>query len=375
MYTTIEHLKKCAACVGGYTRMLTFFSLDKSMKEVPIPLWMVSMACGTEDVQWVCGNALIVDPEEYRKFRRTYLNAVLQHLYWSSYSSTEGNMWHRPKMNPIAKEAMLDMLRLGNSFEAAEAFIEKYQNYNIDHFIWTRVFDKALSLPAFFINYILDNFNSQLKPETVKILDVGAYPIRGRWPEDIENAPRKRVSIVNDDDEESDEDGEELDMAPPARLYPSKQDPYFFGTAWVNRKNTQGNIDIAKLLTGSDDPHVMALEWMAKHRVMEKNRIKGFMLSQASEGDYDGEPPSYHMTFNTSDPQNIFDLFRLVTAKNSSFEDVIQSTRRTADEVERQLKVKGVTNTSAIEIDKVEVDTEGKVTLAEEREAEEKEYW
>ena len=130
---------------------------------------------------------------------------------------------------------------------------------------------------------------------------------------------------------------------------------FYFGRSYNTRLKEPKQEVLAKILLGSEDIHARAVEWMVKHSVVETNSIKGFMLSQASAD----EPPAYHMSFNCSNPRDIFDLFRLVTAKNRDFSSVLTATAVLANEIENNLPAS--VNAGARSLDEVQVGASGTI--------------
>ena len=350
MYTTLKFLKHCKACVPGYTRMVTFFSLSPKMKDVPIPLWLISLVCGVEDVGWVARNALIVDSQEMDGLKKAYLNGMLRYLYWTNYGTSRGIQYHEPKVNSLTKEAMGAMLELGLGWEKAQAYLDTYRPYNLDHWVWNEVVHQpALNLDAAFILELVANFKGVLGSEEERVLEAKEYPaIRTQR---LGYKKPARPSRFGDSDEDSDRE-DDLDKEP------EEKNTYLFGKNYADRKVIPEQEMLARILSMDDNPHALAVEWMAKHSVMEKSKVKGFMLSQASAD----EPPAYHMTFNSGDSRVIFDMFRLVTAKNADFSAVINATNTLAGQIEEEATIPIV---SSQELDEVAMTDRGQIRTRE----------
>jgi hypothetical protein len=377
MYTTLNHLKQSKACVPGYTRMVTFFSLHKEMKDVPIPLWMVCLTCGVDDVEWAGANSLIVDEEDYKKFYKRHLNSLLKSIYWKGFDMHRNAAYHSKDTHPLVKQAMDDMVKMDSSFEQARAFIDKYSKYQIDNWIWTNVFGNIILHHApQFVNHVISNYNESFNLHSKNVMVLGGYPKHMQRYSRVTTSLGDEPEYADEDREQDDDenDGEELDDDGPRPVREEKRETYDEREERRNRIATEvqktvrvfsypgyeGQEKLAHMLCGDGDVHLAAIEWMAEHGVLRNSRVGGFDLVKDADG-------SFRMTFSTDNAAVMFNTYRTATARGLDLNAVIQSTDHLSDRIRESMIASGNRQTgSSRDFDTVAVGADGSIIAVEE---------
>jgi hypothetical protein len=271
---------------------------------------------------------MVLDENETVQFKRRWFNALVKSLYWEHYSPHKGRDYHKNDTSLIVKDAMEEIRLMDDSYESAIQWVDKYSRFSLSNWIWTEVLQNpALWVNTSFINSALINCDDTLTSPAKEAITYG-------YPRPPSEALHKKKSKSRWDRESEVEDCEdEKEVSPTRTTKVLDREVYFFGNEWLHRGDMPKQVVAARMLSGNNDPHALAVDFMVKHDIVRKGRVKGMMLSQADTK----QPPGYHLTLNCADPKTIFDLYRSLSARDLSLEDVILSTENFAQQVTRGL--------------------------------------
>lgn len=152
MYTTLATLKQTEACVGGYTRMISF--LTTKPKDTPLPLWMVGMIGQWDDMEWARDNALFIDKDMFDQFRKVTLLSVFKHMYWHTRRGS-----HTRSKNPYVTDFM-KAAENTVSFEGASLLLEEGRTRHFSNDMWISfVENQVWYQPHEYIKYVMDSMD------------------------------------------------------------------------------------------------------------------------------------------------------------------------------------------------------------------------
>jgi hypothetical protein len=216
MYTTINLLKQNEACTGGFGRMLAFFGPNVKLRDQKIPLHVIALVGGWDDMCWALEEALVIDKEQYTKFFYKHAPAVWKHLMFrhllvSSRQSTNGEMRKKERKFPFLLQSCKRALLLETT-EDILAFIEDYKYLCYDHLLQTRVVkNEVWNSPQAFIDYVLKTVFGQKYPANAFILAAKKCEIVQQVAKPAKKPARGAARRSRDWDEEADDTEEEDD--------------------------------------------------------------------------------------------------------------------------------------------------------------------
>jgi len=345
MYTTLALLKDVKACVPGYTRMISFFSTKAEMKDVKIPLFMVSMVAGREDAEWAIHNGAVIDEQQFNAVYERNLWRVLRCLFWQDIDS--GDYQGTQQVHALTEEACAEIDNM-NSHEQALAFIAKYRMRSFSAALTRVLTNSALFSPVAFIRFLSDKFTTEYTYEHKRYRSHSAKDAPA-----VKSAAtlRSRISRARDDDEDEDEDDE---PRPVTRGIGSRQKDYYFEYT----DSSSSNYSFARVLAGSKDPFFEATKFLVEHNLMSKTNLKGLMISQV----HYKEPPGFHLSLNVSDPETIFKVVHMLTSKAFDINEVF-GVNRVGDVLEKQISaLSDIKDDDASSLDLIQV-REGMVSV------------
>lgn len=259
MYTTLATLKQTDACVGGYTRMLSFMTTKP--KETPIPLWMVGMIGQWDDLEWALDNSLIIDKDMFGQFYKATVLSVFKHLYWTNRRDSTSL-----SKNTFVKEFM-KQAEAATTADEALAALEMARTRHFSNDLWDSCVENPMWIrPHEYIKYVINNMGTT----------VTRYHREAR-----------RGSMRGRDEQ---------------RYFP------------YNSKLSKA-MNFALLCTGGRDPYIIMVEIMM---TLKLGKSKGFQMSSMVEGD----TTKYAATLHVSDPKKIFLLYHILNGADVDIGEV-----------------------------------------------------
>lgn len=302
MYTTLNFLKANKACVPGYTRMISFFGNSPSIKDVHIPLYMVAIAGLAEDLGWAISNAMIIDAEDYRVFRRRHLLALLRRVF--SYSNSRLSIEeHTPLFEARAK---LEFIAL-RTYEEAEAWLTKWSAYSSGSDFFRNVIqERAFYSPKAFIEEVFDNYRNTVALRAKSLLTQG-YKLEKDY----------RARLIK-----------EYGPLPKIRDLDLEVD-----TSWFAPKEKNSNRMLLSIFGPADkDTATAAMEFMYFENMIPQKAKQGLTLERAMDA------PKFNMKVDLSDPELMLKIYRLISARGE--DSMLQDDLETLGEAPTQRSIR-----------------------------------
>ena len=161
MYTTLNTLKSCKACVGGFGRLLGFFGTSPEIKDKRIPLYAIALISGDEDFVWALDNACVFEDTDFKAFYERNLVSA-----WRSMFRSEMPQWkrsgpdHDKNKSPVVtrKQLQFEATQVETTAEVEELIGKLVKNRvaaGADHALWDKLQDMVAwkSDPHSFIKY------------------------------------------------------------------------------------------------------------------------------------------------------------------------------------------------------------------------------
>jgi hypothetical protein len=232
--------------------MISFFGIDPKMKHVPIPLWMVGLIGGMEDLKWAADHSLIIDQEAFRVFQQSTLLSVFSDLVWSrDYDSRE-------EKNKVCVQALKDARKVKSSDEVW-AYLKKYQQYHFKSRLWSDVIESEIfTNPHKYIEQVINRMDATAHYEHRKALKT---------------------------------------LKPSARYF----------THYYPKDSS--NINFARICCGGVDPFKISMELMRAWKVGNKKGLQIFAIEENGQ-------TKYAATFHMSDPKSIFYCYHFAAASS-----------------------------------------------------------
>lgn len=177
MYTTMNILRRNKACADGYGKMASFFGVNPSFRDVKIPLHVVALVAGEDELGWVIENAMVIDREEFEALHRRILPRIWDTLLCScefDYVQPPQKLEAKPRKRPPLSEKEgsfgFPEVQLTNRMMMASTYEEMLELLKeaelIVHSRYARCIlnlqEKNILSPAAFLTWIISN-NSSLQ--------------------------------------------------------------------------------------------------------------------------------------------------------------------------------------------------------------------
>jgi len=240
MYTTLSMLKQVEACKPGFGRMLSFFGIDRTIRDQRIPLHVVALVGNLEDANWTMSNGLIIDPAEFLALRRRHLVPMFMYRLYREYL-TNADRRTRVDKKPAIK-ALFDRALKLRTYEEIDSFLKEVQYSSFDQVtfkevlrndMWTDPLQFILALKNMTGNKISTSdswfYESQIQRDYIPHIYLAAMglppetsfePLLGsRSPAKKSKVPagrRRSVSMNDDDEADSDDDEDDAPRRAPA---------------------------------------------------------------------------------------------------------------------------------------------------------------
>lgn len=313
MKTSLNLLRATAACVGGYGRQASFWSVRPAAKAIEYPIWMIGLIGNYEDLQWALTNSLIVDDEDFKELKARTFWPVFQYLLWTSISADYILKMSKKKVGDFQRDALQDVLAVRNA-EDAQAWMDKYSRYKIANILFNRVSNhRCWNDPQSYLSLLTEAVHctkSDLCLEHERFpfnLDSHVPGHDSRTGIATKKSAARPSRYRRDDD--ADDDYSSRPKKTKKEAVDEKSKSYFDLPEFTGRQPTKGETFAFVCL--NRDPWPVALQFL-----MDKNvpQIVGskMQLSKVSE---DGkEPEKFHATLNLFDPRQIFIIMHLMQA-------------------------------------------------------------
>jgi hypothetical protein len=210
MKTSLNILRATDACVGGFGRQASFWTVRPKAKAIEYPIWMIGLTGSYDDLSWAINNSLIVDEEDFKELKARTFWPMFQYLFWQAIDANIILKASTKKAGDFQRDALQDALKIKDA-EAAQAWMDKYARYKLSTPLFGQVANNACwTSPQFYLSTLTEAISAE-KPDVCKEHEHFAYDLDVNLPghdsrtmrAQRKAAPRPAARRYRDDDDES----------------------------------------------------------------------------------------------------------------------------------------------------------------------------
>jgi hypothetical protein len=142
MKTSMNLLRTTNACVGGFGRQASFWTVRPKAKAIEYPIWLVGLIGNYDDLNWALSNALIVDEAEFEALKDRTFWPMFQTIFWSNISASTILKESQKKTGDFVRDALQEALEIKDRTQA-ETWMAKYRRFKINNNLFANVANHA----------------------------------------------------------------------------------------------------------------------------------------------------------------------------------------------------------------------------------------